>query len=235
MLLKRSWTHDHAVQGVEEEDEAVRGERERRKEGQPGRTWRRRRGRREDEQRDALEAELEERLCERREAASVGRAQGPRALETRASERRRTLFVLAEGAEDLCRVKHVVAVDDLVDVVGEEGRVEEERHDLERQEEAHGKECVRDHLGEDELRACVRGSARVSRARGRVRGTRRTWLSLLHRSIGLRLFRARENEGVSRGCLGRRREERVQKERHALVALEVGEHDDLRGGWTRGG
>lgn len=67
-----------------------------------------------------------------------------------------TLLMLPERPEDLGRVKHVVPVDDLVDVVGEQGRVEEEGDHLERQEEEDGHERVRGHFGQDELLRCMR-------------------------------------------------------------------------------
>lgn len=92
---------------------------------------------------------------------SAQRGQGvvsARRARTEAESEARTLFVLSEGPEDLCRVKHVIPVDDLVDVVGEQGGVQQERDDLEREEEAEGEEGVGDHLGEDELCVCRDGS-----------------------------------------------------------------------------
>lgn len=129
-------------------------------------------GRRARRRRHALEAKLEERLCGGARNTRIGGSvrAGPAPQSSG-----RTLLVLPERAEDFCRIVHVVAIDDsvrgpvsrvrasmgvygarikdaLVDVVGEQGSVEEERDDLEREEEAHGQEGVRDHFGEDELR-----------------------------------------------------------------------------------
>lgn len=61
------------------------------------------------------------------------------------------LLVRSQGPEYFCRVVHVVPIDDFVDVVGEQGYVEQEGDELERDEEQGRHERVRRHFRQDEL------------------------------------------------------------------------------------
>lgn len=100
------------------------------------------------------------------------------------------LLVLAQSPKDLRGIVHVLLGHDLVYIVGHERSVDEEGDDLEREQEARRQERVRDHLWQDELRV-DNGTQCVSLFWDppiaiSLEDAKRTWLSLLQRSIGFR-------------------------------------------------